>query len=303
MDNRKNSILLIDDDKNTCIILSNILSDAGYKVICCKTGNNALEKFEKEHFHAVLVDYNLPDLNGMDLVRKLKQINNNSCIILITGHASLDSALEAIKEDVYDYLVKPVAPDNLLKVLKKGIDRQNLVVENQRLLIELRNRNKDLSMLSVTDDLTGLYNRRYFYTKLDDEMTRARRQKHPLALLLIDLDNFKKYNDTQGHLEGDKLLKELGLIILHNIRDKVDYGFRYGGDEFAVILSEADEEVAKVAAERFRTIFNDLDFKDVGISVGITTYDINDSGESIIERADAAMYSAKSAGGNSFSTI
>lgn len=157
---------------------------------------------------------------------------------------------------------------------------------------------RDLKEMSIKDSLTGLYNQRYFYDRLAAEIERARRQNHPLSLLLFDIDQFKTYNDCRGHLEGDTVLQTVGQIVLESTRGHVDLGFRYGGDEFTVILPEADEEQAYNIAERIRVGFEVRHFDSLTLSIGLMTYREGYSLRTFIQFTDAMMYYAKRSGGN-----
>ena len=168
----------------------------------------------------------------------------------------------------------------------------------------LRESEKRYKELSITDDLTGLFNQRHFYNQLRAEIDRIQRYKHPLALLLLDVDNFKIYNDTYGHLAGDKVLAKLGEVIRKSIR-RTDSGYRYGGEEFTVILTETRGQDAGVAAERLRKRFADeiffpvpLEPVGVTVSVGIANYRDGEEISSFVKRADQNMYEAKNKGKN-----
>lgn len=156
----------------------------------------------------------------------------------------------------------------------------------------------ELKEMSIKDSLTSLYNQRYFYDRLDAEIERATRQGHPLSLLLFDVDKFKPYNDCHGHLEGDKVLRAAGEVVLECTREHVDVGFRYGGDEFTVILPEADERQAYVIAERIRQSFEAKRFDRLTLSVGLMEYRPGSTLRSFVRFADAMMYDAKKSGGN-----
>lgn len=156
----------------------------------------------------------------------------------------------------------------------------------------------ELKEMSIKDTLTCLYNQRYFYDRLEAEIERATRQGHPLSLLLFDVDQFKPYNDCHGHLEGDRVLKTVGDVVLECTREHVDIGFRYGGDEFTVILPEAGEEQAYVIAERVRQSFEAKRFDRLTLSVGLMEYRPGSTARSFIRFADAMMYDAKRSGGN-----
>jgi diguanylate cyclase (GGDEF)-like protein/PAS domain S-box-containing protein len=168
----------------------------------------------------------------------------------------------------------------------------------------LRESEKKYKELSITDDLTGLFNQRHFYNQLRAEVDRIQRYKHPLALLLLDVDNFKIYNDTYGHLAGDKVLAKLGEVIRNSIR-KTDSGYRYGGEEFTVILTETRGQDAVIAAERLRKRFADeiffpvpLEPVRVTVSVGVANFRDGEEIASFVKRADQNMYEAKAKGKN-----
>ncbi|MBI2433803.1 MAG: diguanylate cyclase [Candidatus Hydrogenedentes bacterium] len=165
-------------------------------------------------------------------------------------------------------------------------------------ITEQKRLEQELKELSVKDSLSGLYNQRYFYERLESEIERAQRQGHPLSLLLFDIDQFKTYNDCHGHLEGDKVLKSLGQIVLESTRGHVDIGCRYGGDEFTVILPEADEKAAYAIAERIRASFAARRYDHLTVSIGLMSYRRGTSLRSFVRFVDAMMYDAKRSGGN-----
>ncbi|MCX5759622.1 MAG: diguanylate cyclase [Candidatus Hydrogenedentes bacterium] len=156
----------------------------------------------------------------------------------------------------------------------------------------------ELKEMSIKDSLTGLYNQRSFYDQLAAEIERARRQNHPLSLLLFDIDQFKTYNDCHGHLAGDSVLQTVGQVVTESTREHVDHGFRYGGDEFTVILPEADETQAYNIADRIRTSFESRRFDALTLSIGMMTYRQGYSLRTFVQFTDAMMYDAKRSGGN-----
>jgi diguanylate cyclase (GGDEF)-like protein len=169
----------------------------------------------------------------------------------------------------------------------------------------LEENNKEFETLSITDGLTGLFNSRYFYEILQKEAQRAIRYHRPLSMLLLDIDNFKSHNDVYGHIEGDKVLRRLGRLITSLLREN-DSGYRYGGEEFTIILPETAGDKANIVAERIRSDFEEIIFipQSSGdkvsktLSVGVTEYNMEEDISSFIRRADHAMYSAKKAGKN-----
>ena len=161
----------------------------------------------------------------------------------------------------------------------------------------------ELQDLSIKDNLTSLFNQRHFYGVLQKEMARANRQNHPLCLLLLDLDNFKQLNDTRGHLAGDRILERVGQIMKECTREHVDYSFRYGGDEFTIILTETTPKQAVEVAERIKQLVPEsLDEETLTLSIGLSEFTDSSVGlEEFINSADQAMYAAKKAGGNRIS--
>jgi diguanylate cyclase (GGDEF)-like protein/PAS domain S-box-containing protein len=160
------------------------------------------------------------------------------------------------------------------------------------------NTEKQLHELSIRDDLTKLYNQRYFYKLLSREVQRADRQNHSLSLLVLDIDNFKKYNDKYGHIEGNKVLTRVAELVLENIRNGVDSAFRFGGDEFTAVLPEADVSQATHVAERIRECFEKCKIHNLTLSLGIAEYKQQCGMEDLFEMADQAMYKAKRSGRN-----
>jgi len=294
-------ILIVDDDPNYRETVADILEDEGYKVSKVETGIASIEEVTKKFFNVVLVDFKLADITGLDLAKKIKAIDKDAYIIVVTGHASLETALKAIemREEIYGFVIKGGGrdPGQLKWTIKSALREQRLALDKMKAENELRRANKRLEELSITDDLTGIYNRRHFYEKLSQETARAQRHKHPLSLLMFDVDHFKSYNDTRGHLAGNRILERVGRIISEETRE-VDFGFRYGGDEFTVILPETSQKNAIVVAERIRKAFQKCKFDETTLSIGVAQYDSKSDLDTLIKHADETMYRAKSQGGN-----
>ncbi len=164
-------------------------------------------------------------------------------------------------------------------------------------ITERRLLQEKLKILSITDDLTGLYNQRYFHEALQREIERSNRRNCAFSMSLFDIDRFKRYNDEYGHLQGDEILRRIGGLVLQTIR-KIDYGFRYGGDEFAILLPETEMENAVSIAERLRSNVASAFESEVTLSIGIVQGGPHCDHRLLIEAADKAMYESKRAGGN-----
>ncbi len=173
-------------------------------------------------------------------------------------------------------------------------------------LESLDSKNREIQMMVITDKLTGLYNRHYLFTVLEDEVARSSRGRYHFSVLLLDVDNFKSFNDTYGHLEGDKVLSAMGNLLKECLR-KTDRAFRYGGEEFVVVLPDTDQTISYIIAERIRKGFREMKFTvttDSGkplsesrtVSVGLAAYQSDLDALALLARADHAMYQAKSMG-------
>ncbi len=171
------------------------------------------------------------------------------------------------------------------------------ITEKKKLEMELVKKNELLGKLAITDSLTDLYNSRHFYDQIKRELSRIRRNPgRKLSLILLDIDHFKQLNDTEGHQMGDHVLRSLGQVIKVCIRKDVDMGFRYGGDEFVIILPDTDKDQAKVAADRIQKQFSAFKFGNTSLSIGIAEALPDEEEQSLIKRADEAMYRSKREG-------
>jgi two-component system cell cycle response regulator len=178
----------------------------------------------------------------------------------------------------------------------KRVLRERALTQERTLMLER------LKELAITDDLTKLYNSRHFYNQLENEINRYKRYQRPLSLLLIDVDHFKEYNDTYGHLEGDKVLFNIAKLIKSCLRT-MDTAYRYGGEEFTVILPETTCNAAMMVSERINKVVKDDlfiedDKKDLSVSIGVTEYLPGELVTEFVRRADKAMYIAKEGGRN-----
>ncbi|OGQ95331.1 MAG: hypothetical protein A2521_06970 [Deltaproteobacteria bacterium RIFOXYD12_FULL_57_12] len=218
------------------------------------------------------------------------------------------NACPTIVEELGEHL------NNMLFLLRKQKfrtleDIRKIEYLNRELTTSLESldaKNREIQELVITDKLTGLYNRHYLFTVMEDEVSRCSRGKYTFSLLLLDVDNFKFFNDTYGHPEGDKVLAALGRVLKETLR-KSDRAFRYGGEEFVVVLPDTDITIAYIIAERMRRGFRDMRFPvELGtggsvvetrtVSVGVAAHEAECDAYSLLARADEAMYRAKSQG-------
>jgi diguanylate cyclase (GGDEF)-like protein len=287
----KGKVLIVDDAPDTLDIIQKLLSFEGYEVILAATGEEGVKRVEEEKPDVVLMDISLPGIDGTEALKRIRTINPIQSVIMLTAFATVENAIRALKEGASDFVKKPFENEHLIHIVNQALQKSRTLVEKEKLEEEVRR-------LSITDDLTGLYNHRHFFKTLESELTRLKRQKTSLSLLMLDVDNFKRYNDTHGHVEGDRVLKKIGEIIKHSIRHNVDSGYRYGGDEFASLLIGASLEQALTIAERIRLTIEETGFKDITVSVGLAEFQDGFDLERFVKSADDAMYVAKHSGGN-----
>ena len=277
------------------------IANAGFSTLAAASAEEALELIEKNNFAVVITDIRLPGLGGLELTKVIKQ-KNGSDVIVVTGYSDDYSYEEAINIGASDFVIKPVRLEELLLRLRRVLKERQLSSERTRMM-------QKLQKLATTDGLTKLYNSRSFYSQLELEVDRYNRYKHPLSLLLLDIDNFKDFNDNFGHLEGDKVLVRFSQIIKSCLRTN-DSAYRYGGEEFTVILPETNGDEAKTVAQRIRSSLETEKFKPIPdknakitISIGVTQYFPKEELSAFIRRADKAMYLSKKNGRNRVSVL
>lgn len=277
IDYSKESILIVDDDSNLREVFEKLLEALNFSVASAPSGPEALVMLKEKAYTFLLTDMKMPDMDGMELIKKVSGEYPEICIIAMTGFSEGYRYVDVVNAGASDFIKKP-------------FDLEELEAKIRRVITE-RNLRRELSRLSITDSLTGLYNQRHFYSKIKDEIIRSKRQKLPLTLILLDLDNFKQYNDAHGHLAGDEALRKAGKIIIQSIREGVDSAYRYGGDEFAIILVGADVPIAEEIVKRISETFADIG--EVTASVGYTMFDGQMSIKDLVAQADKNLYARK----------
>lgn len=287
------SLLIVDDNAALCETLADIFGEEGYTMDIAYNGKEAEKKFTAKFFNVVLLDIKLPDMEGTELLRILKKMHPATEAIMITGYASLESSIAALREGAFAYVIKPLTMDEVTVIVKQALEKQRLLLAKDEQLIKEREGKEYYQQLSITDGLTELYNHRYFRELLTREIATAKRYSHPLSLLMIDIDNFKKYNDTLGHLAGDKALRKIAKALKASCRAS-DVVARYGGEEFAILVPYTKKEGAAVVAERLRRLIEKAQAGKLTVSIGVASYPSDaQEEEQLISCADQALYKAK----------
>jgi diguanylate cyclase (GGDEF)-like protein len=391
--NAKEKILVVDDDPNLRKTLADILRVKGYETAIAGTGTEAIAAAGKGGVSLALIDLMLPDMSGLEVMARIKAISPLTEVIILTGHASMDTAIKATWQGAFSYLLKPYNMDELLRVIRHGVERQQAKEEILRLasfprlhpcpVIELdpagevsylnpaaervfpelgamgqshpllysamelieglrqgkeqgetvheteigeatyelhiyyvqdvdliriyvmditqRKRNEEeIYLLATTDSLTGIVNRREFTAILMREMAQTKRHSMPMALIMYDIDYFKRVNDTFGHDVGDHVLQTVTGLVKENIR-VTDIVARWGGEEFMVLMPQADIPSARNTAEKLRLAIAGHHFDKVDkltISFGVAAFEPQDDLNSLLKRVDDALYQAKKLGRN-----
>ena len=313
--NSKAPILIVDDHPQNIMALEAVIADMGFDVITAQSGNDALRQSLKHDFALILLDVQMPGMNGFEVARLIRA-NPKTChfpIIFVTaGMKDLIDQIEGYETGAVDYLMKPFEPVILRSKVKvfRELYQQRKVIEQfynnleqivEERTAELKEANATISRLAATDELTGLSNRRSFNDRFSAALSYARRHTCPLSLIMIDLDNFKTVNDTFGHSQGDHVLRAFADLLREMIRTE-DLAARWGGEEFIIILTHTSIEAATALAERIRVAFEQQSSRLISsllsASFGVVQLQNGEDEDAIVRRADAALYRAKHEGRN-----
>ncbi len=277
-------ILIVDDEEMVRNLLVSLLSKRGHKCETAKDGVEALEKIKKSSFDSAVIDVVMPLMDGITLTKELLKLYPKFPIMIMTGHSDEHSAESAIAAGAREFIKKPFSIDEfILRFDKMMRDHKG---------------EEALLTLSLTDELTGLYNRRRFFVLTEQYLKVAIRAKKRLLLLYIDMDDLKWINDHCGHKEGDQALTDLAKILKRTFRES-DIIARIGGDEFVVLLESALENDEILMTRLYENI-KDCNAKELrpyklSISVGSAQYDPENpiSIDDLLSEADALMYAQK----------
>ncbi len=296
-------ILLVEDSPTLRHAMSAYIKDAGHSVILADDGEQAIQQLEHEQVDLIIMDVEMPGLNGFETTRLIREHENDQWtpIIFVTGKSDEDSFAEGIEAGGDDYLIKPVSAV-ILKAKIKAFER---ITQMRNQLTAL---NEDLTNLSQIDGLTNIYNRRTFLELSRNQWLQSARNKSPVALLMLDIDHFKFYNDHYGHPAGDSCIQKVTQAIKDSLQRPVDILGRYGGEEFVIFLPDTDRAGAEVVAEKIRASVEALQLPHqhsgtsdvVTVSVGgaSCSHTTGRNIEQLIKHADETLYRCKHEGRN-----
>ncbi len=283
-------VLIVDDDDLVLKALYTMVDKLGYDCLTASDGEEAVRVLAEKKCDLILSDLVMPNMDGLELLIYVCNNHPDVDVIIATGYSERATYADMIKQGAIDFIKKPIDYDELEAKMARALRERHMV--------------RDLEKLSLHDGLTGLYNRRAFDKKTFKEVERAHRQNYQLFLAMIDIDNFKDYNDEYGHPKGDEVLISLGRMLRECTRNNVDLAFRLGGDEFALLLPQTSANQATEIVQRILLRYIEAGFGKTTLSIGLVSCprDINVSQERDVkymrERADKAMYEAKNGGRN-----
>jgi diguanylate cyclase (GGDEF)-like protein len=294
-------ILLADDSSTSRMVIRRLLVSCDYDVVEVNNGADALAALQKEDGpHIAILDWQMPGLSGVEVCKQVRARSDERYVymILVTAREDKKSLLDGLAAGADDYLVKPFDSDELTYRLRTGV--RIIELEDRLRMAQAR-----LEHEARHDGLTGILNRNAILETLHKELERSHRMGHPTAVIMADVDHFKRINDTHGHAAGDQVLRSVAEAIRSSVRPYDSVG-RYGGEEFLIVLPETSPADVETIAERVRTaaaanpILIDGRSVVATLSLGIDTTEPEDAmdAERMISAADMAMYQAKSAGRN-----
>jgi len=301
-------ILVVDDDEDQILMIKGWYKNQPLTVLEAHDGFEGLKVAAHEQPDLILLDMSMPGLDGIETVKRLKADPALSAtpVIMLTAHREIEYKTRAFDAGGDDYVVKPFEFDELDARIRAMLRKRDLYLDLERKNRELADTNRHLEELSIIDEKTGLANFRQFRRKLQEEWLRAERYQHPLSLIMLDLDDFKRLNDTLGHPAGDEALREIATLVAGAAR-ATDLPARFGGEEFVLLLPHTDSAMAARVAERILSAVRQHVFlanehpTSLTVSAGVATFHADEeprSAEELVKFADAAMYRAKSAGKN-----
>ncbi len=301
-------ILVVDDDPATARLLRTWFRGQPYRILEARDGAQGLEAASRERPDLILLDLKMPVLDGHEVARGLKRepATKGIPVILLSAVNTIEAKVEAFAAGVDDYVVKPFEFEEVDARIRAMLRKRELYMALEDTTRDLREKNAQLHDLLQVDEKTGLQTFRDFQRRLADEWLRAQRYGMPLSLVMLDLDDFKRLNDTLGHPAGDRALKEFATLVRGGAR-ATDVPARFGGEEFAIILPHTTGTMAALVAERILAAVREFVFLGedlrarLTVSAGVATYPSHpeiDSPDALVRAADRALYRAKEQGKN-----
>jgi len=304
-------VLVADDDTSCRLVVQAVVERLGHECVAVDDGERAWEALQSQEIDVLITDWMMPGLDGPELCRRVRGLDTHdyTYIILVTSLSGSDEVMEGMQAGADDYLTKPLNPFDVQTRLIAAARVTSLHHQIIEFRLELERLNVEFARQARTDPLTQLANRLRLHEDLDVLRQSTRRTPRPYAIAICDLDNFKAYNDTVGHLKGDEALRRVASAIASDYRGN-DRAYRYGGEEFVIVFEDETLAGAVTAADRLRGSIEALAIPHPGegtsgvmtISVGVAGWEPGDAcdpdPEVVLEQADVALYEAKERGRN-----
>lgn len=301
----KAKVLVVEDSPSQRSHITEILKTRGFDVRAASGGIEALKQAKTDPPDVVVLDVVMADMDGYSVCRwlRLTEATRDLAIIMLTVKGEVSNKVEGLNVGADDYLPKPFDGQELEARIFAALRTKGTQKELRRRNTELEDLLQRVEVMAMTDALTGLFNRRRFVDVLKREWATSKRYKNPISVLMVDIDHFKRVNDTHGHSTGDQVLKEVANVISASLR-QVDVAARYGGEEFAILLPHTRLDDAAIVAgrihEKVRSREVALEDISLGVTVSVGAASNEDDGaqteDELMARADAALYRAKQSG-------
>lgn len=307
----KAKILLVEDSKSQAKLAGDFLEKSGYEVIWVENAKSAIKTAKTQRIDIILLDLVLPDMSGNEVCRwlKLQEDTKGIPIIMLTVKDDLNDKVAGLEAGADDYLPKPYNEIELNARIYASLRTKALQDELKKKNRQLEDLLRQVEIMAITDQLTGIYNRRRLATVLEKEFKRSIRYKTPLSCLMIDIDHFKRINDRFGHHAGDMVIREIAQILAKNARE-IDTVARWGGEEFIALFPQTEKEGAMQPASRILNTIAEHPFSEIGdeqitVSIGIASVPDPsiDTEEKLLHSSDIALYTAKKNGRNRIEII
>jgi len=303
-------IVIAEDDLVSRLVLLRSLEDLNFEVVAFADGSEAWDHLQENETHVLITDWMMPGLDGIDLCRRVRAQGTQGpyvYVILLTSKTAREDRLKSLQAGADDFLTKPLdraelfARLNVARRIRKMEEQlRTRSIELERMHAELERRNLLLAEIASCDGLTGLKNHRFFRESLEAQFSLARWRGSPLSVVMLDVDQFKSFNDTYGHPAGDDVLRVVAKILQSCVRDK-DVVARYGGEEFAILLPSADVEASRSLGDRLRQSIQEhpWELRPITISLGVSTTSPGViRASALIDLADRSLYQSKAEGRN-----
>jgi len=302
-------VTIVDDDPLNIALVSRMLEEAGFIVRVASSGEDylCLLALGGKRSDVLITDVLMPGMSGFELLEHVKQSDPCLSVIVMTGEDGYENVRKALSLGAFGYLAKPFEqPEDVLQVVRSATETTRLTRANKRLLEQLSEQNAQLRHMAITDQLTGVFNRRHIDNIFDAEVECCEKNEMPFSLLLLDIDHFKSVNDDHGHCAGDTVLSKIASLLGSAIRN-IDSLGRYGGEEFMIVLPETDPDDAFAIATKLC-----LQIEGTSIDVGAEQLSVtasfgvagfcasahSQSSRALFKAADSALYKAKKSGRN-----